>query len=125
MDINNKQRQILELIFTNPVPSNILWKDIESLFIALGADITQGRGSRVRVNRRRLDRRQTSPVGDAMRTPVGMSSHLGNRGSCNKSNPRSKISSIGNISPSVVINLWSFVARIIEPSSKQYSNTSC
>ncbi|MEH2434095.1 MAG: type II toxin-antitoxin system HicA family toxin [Nostoc sp.] len=49
MDLNNKQRQILELIFTNPVPSNILWKDIESLFIALGADITQGRGSRVRV----------------------------------------------------------------------------
>ncbi|BDI18647.1 hypothetical protein ANSO36C_44490 [Nostoc cf. commune SO-36] len=48
MDLNNKQRQILELIFTNPVPSNILWKDIESLFIALGADITQGRGSRVR-----------------------------------------------------------------------------
>ncbi|MBD2724846.1 type II toxin-antitoxin system HicA family toxin [Nostoc sp. FACHB-892] len=49
MDINNIQRQILELIFINFVPSNILWKDIESLFIALGADITQGRGSRVRV----------------------------------------------------------------------------
>lgn len=39
MDLNNKQRQILELIFTNPVPSNILWKDIESLFIALGARV--------------------------------------------------------------------------------------
>ncbi|WP_347242423.1 type II toxin-antitoxin system HicA family toxin [Nostoc sp. FACHB-888] len=40
---------MLELIFTNPVSSNVLWKDLESLFIALGADITQGRGSRVRV----------------------------------------------------------------------------
>lgn len=49
MDLNNKQSQILELIFTNPIPYNILWKDIESLFIALGADITQGKGSRVRV----------------------------------------------------------------------------
>lgn len=49
MDLNNKQRQILELIFTNPVPSNILWQDIESLFIALGADVSQGAGSRVRV----------------------------------------------------------------------------
>lgn len=49
MDLNNKQRQILELIFTNPVPSNIIWQDIESLFIALGADVSQGAGSRVRV----------------------------------------------------------------------------
>ncbi len=49
MDLNNKQRQILELIFTNPVPWNILWQDIESLFIALGADVSQGAGSRVRV----------------------------------------------------------------------------
>lgn len=49
MALNNKQRQILELIFTNPVPSNILWQDIESLFIALGADVSQGAGSRVRV----------------------------------------------------------------------------
>jgi hypothetical protein len=49
MDLNNKQREILKLIFTNPIPANILWKDIESLFIALGADVSQGKGSRVRV----------------------------------------------------------------------------
>ena len=49
MDLNNKQRNVLELIFTNPIPSNILWKDIESLFIALGATVSQGKGSRVRV----------------------------------------------------------------------------
>jgi hypothetical protein len=49
MDLNNKQRKILELIFTNPIPSNIIWNDIESLFIALGAYVKQGQGSRVRV----------------------------------------------------------------------------
>lgn len=49
MDLNNKQRKILELIFTNPVPANIIWEDIENLFKALGADISQGSGSRVKV----------------------------------------------------------------------------
>jgi HicA toxin of bacterial toxin-antitoxin, len=49
MDLNNKQRQVLSSIFTNPIPANILWQDIEKLFIALGADVTQGQGSRVRV----------------------------------------------------------------------------
>ncbi len=34
MNLNNKQRKTLELIFTNPVPANIIWQDIESLFIA-------------------------------------------------------------------------------------------
>ena len=47
--MNNKQRKTLELIFTDPIPANILWKDIESLFIALGAEVSQGKGSRVRV----------------------------------------------------------------------------
>lgn len=49
MNLNSKQQKTLESIFTNPVPANILWKDIESLFIALDANVTQGQGSRVRV----------------------------------------------------------------------------
>jgi hypothetical protein len=49
MDLNNKQRKTLELIFTNPLPSNIIWQDIENLFIALGGRVSQGEGSRVRV----------------------------------------------------------------------------
>lgn len=28
---------------------SIIWKDIESLFIGLGAEVSEGRGSRVRV----------------------------------------------------------------------------
>ena len=49
MNLNNKQQKTLELIFTDPIPANILWNNIESLFVALGADVSQGKGSRVRV----------------------------------------------------------------------------
>ncbi len=49
MDLNNKQYKVLESIFINPIPSNILWQDIENLFRTLGADVRQGQGSRVRV----------------------------------------------------------------------------
>ena len=48
--MNNKQRQTLRAIFTSPVRSDIKWTDIESLFKALGATVSQGRGSRVRVS---------------------------------------------------------------------------
>jgi hypothetical protein len=36
-------------IFQNPVPADILWKDIESLFMATGAKLSEGKGSRIRV----------------------------------------------------------------------------
>ncbi len=47
--MNKKKRQTLKHIFESPVRSDISWIDIESLFTALGADISEGRGSRVRV----------------------------------------------------------------------------
>lgn len=47
--MNRKQQRTLEAIFETPVRASIAWKDIESLFIALGAKIEEGRGSRVRV----------------------------------------------------------------------------
>ncbi|MDR2177055.1 MAG: type II toxin-antitoxin system HicA family toxin [Treponema sp.] len=37
------------MIFRNPIPSNILWADIESLLTAFGAEISEGAGSRLRV----------------------------------------------------------------------------
>jgi HicA toxin of bacterial toxin-antitoxin, len=48
--MNNKQKQTLTKIFATPVRSDIKWTDIESLFAALDATITQGRGSRVRIS---------------------------------------------------------------------------
>lgn len=47
--MTNKHQKILDSIFKKPVPSNVKWKDIENLFISLGAEITEGNGSRVRV----------------------------------------------------------------------------
>ncbi len=44
-----KHRKTLEAIFEDPVRSNIPWADIESLLIACGAEISKGRGSRVRI----------------------------------------------------------------------------
>lgn len=48
-ELNSKQRKTLLDIFTNPLKSDIPWNNIETLFIALGGEISQGSGSRVRV----------------------------------------------------------------------------
>ncbi len=47
--MNSKQQKIYEEIFKEPVQSSIEWKDIENLLIALGAEISEGNGSRVRI----------------------------------------------------------------------------
>jgi hypothetical protein len=48
--MNSKQTRTLEEVFEDPVRANIDWQDVESLLVALGAEITEGRGSRVRVS---------------------------------------------------------------------------
>ena len=47
--MNNRQRKTLLNIFREPVLSDIEWTDIESLLQALGAKLSEGNGSRVRV----------------------------------------------------------------------------
>jgi HicA toxin of bacterial toxin-antitoxin, len=47
--VDSKHQKTLEAIFEEPERANILWQDIETLFIALGAEITDGNGSRRRV----------------------------------------------------------------------------
>jgi hypothetical protein len=47
--MNKSHRKTLIKIFQNPVLVDILWKDIESLFVATGAKISEGKGSRIRV----------------------------------------------------------------------------
>jgi len=47
--MNKRHRITLDAIFDTSVRSDIEWKEIESLFKALGGDISEGRGSRVRV----------------------------------------------------------------------------
>jgi len=48
--MNKKHSKTLEAIFDDPVRSNIKWADIEKLFTACGAEISEGRGSRMRVH---------------------------------------------------------------------------
>lgn len=47
--MNSRQRKTLELIFKDPVSTNVPWKDIESLLRALGCEISEGNGARVRL----------------------------------------------------------------------------
>jgi hypothetical protein len=47
--MNSKQQKTFEAIFKHPIPSNILWSDIESFLTALGAEISEGAGSRLRI----------------------------------------------------------------------------
>jgi hypothetical protein len=53
--VNTNSRRTLSAIFANPVRSNVRWSDIESLFRACGADISEGSGSRVRIRLNGMD----------------------------------------------------------------------
>ena len=48
--MNRTQKGTLVKIFHKPERADIEWKKIESLLRALGAEITEGRGSRVRIH---------------------------------------------------------------------------
>lgn len=47
--MNTRQKQTLQDVFEDQVRSNILWTDIESLLRACGAEISEGKGSRIRI----------------------------------------------------------------------------
>ena len=47
--MNNKHRVTLRKIFEVPVRGDVAWRDVEKLFVALGAELGAGAGSRVRV----------------------------------------------------------------------------
>jgi len=46
--LNSAQRATLEEIFANPTSSRIQWARVKSLLQALGAEVVQGRGSRIK-----------------------------------------------------------------------------
>jgi ABC-type phosphate transport system ATPase subunit len=47
--MNKKHQKTLEQIFQNPVQASIAWRDIETMLSALGAEISGGNGSRMRI----------------------------------------------------------------------------
>jgi HicA toxin of bacterial toxin-antitoxin, len=50
-----KHRRTIEAVFADPVRANIPWSDVEALFAAAGAEMSEGRGSRVRVSLNGID----------------------------------------------------------------------
>lgn len=49
MTLARRHRRTLAAVFEDPVRANVEWTDIEKLLRALGAELSEGRGSRVRV----------------------------------------------------------------------------
>ena len=45
----NKHRRTFQAIFAEPIRANVKWTDIEAMLAAFGAEISEGRGSRVRI----------------------------------------------------------------------------
>ena len=49
--MNAKHRNTLVAIFKDPAPKQLEWKAIEALIIAVGAEVIEERGSRVRFHK--------------------------------------------------------------------------
>ena len=49
MTLRKKHQSTLSAIHAEPTRANIHWNDIETLLIALGAECSEGKGSRLRV----------------------------------------------------------------------------
>lgn len=53
--MRGKHGRTLQAVFADPVRANVAWSDVEALFAAAGAEISEGRGSRVRVSLNGVD----------------------------------------------------------------------
>ncbi len=49
MPLSSKHKKTLKLLFDDPIRSDIAWSRIESLLVDLDAEISEGRGSRIRI----------------------------------------------------------------------------
>ena len=47
--MTRKHLKTLQEVFAVPVRASIAWKDIEMMLLALGAEVSEGNGSRVRI----------------------------------------------------------------------------
>jgi len=47
--MNKRHQKTLQQIFHNSIQAGIIWKDVEALLLALGAEISEGSGSRIRI----------------------------------------------------------------------------
>jgi hypothetical protein len=49
MRLSSRHKRTLQAVYEDPVPADVAWMDIERLLVALGAELSEGRGSRVRI----------------------------------------------------------------------------
>jgi len=72
MLLRKKHIKLLESIFADPIQANIHWNDVEALLIALGAECSEGSGSRLRVflNGRRAVFHRPHPRKEASKSMV-------------------------------------------------------
>jgi hypothetical protein len=47
--MKRKHQRTLELVFARPTSGNVQWRDIEAMFVELGAEVSEREGSRVAV----------------------------------------------------------------------------
>ncbi len=47
--MKRKHQKTLDAVYARPVSANIQWRDIEALFVELGAEVSEREGSRVAV----------------------------------------------------------------------------
>jgi predicted RNA binding protein YcfA (HicA-like mRNA interferase family) len=45
--MNSRNRKTLAILFSEPVPRSLEWRRIESLLLASGCELIEGRGSRI------------------------------------------------------------------------------
>ncbi len=48
--MNTKQRKTLKAIFTKPTSASIIFSDIEALVVALGGEVFEREGSRIKIS---------------------------------------------------------------------------
>ncbi|MBF0623719.1 MAG: type II toxin-antitoxin system HicA family toxin [Magnetococcales bacterium] len=65
--MNSRHRKTLVAIFSLPVPTTLRWDRIEAIFVALGAEVIEGSGSRVgfRLKSQRADFHRPHPGKEA------------------------------------------------------------
>jgi hypothetical protein len=53
--MRNKHEHTRQVIFSNPMQAGVLWRDIEAMLVALGAEVSERRGSRICISLNGID----------------------------------------------------------------------
>ena len=47
--MNSNQKKILAAVFVNPVSGTLVWAEVESMLVAIGCQVVEGNGSRIKI----------------------------------------------------------------------------